>query len=330
MAAIPFSHHGGAHVVLPREVNIISGPHDAGLSKERTRRCPQAAQSLRRPVITAVPSAAAYCRNVEQALAQIRGRAFEKVVLARSLTVEAGIDLPALLHRLTRSNPGGYTFALELAGAAGDHRSLVGASPELLLAKRGRQVISNPLAGSIARSDDPLEDARRAQRLRRSAKDRHEHALVVNAVAAALKPFCISMEVPAEPSLLSTQTMWHLSTEVKGELGPGAPTSLELALALHPTPAVCGYPSPAAYDFIRRVEGFDRGLFSGWWAGAMQRRRRWAVTIRCAEIGAAASIIYAGAGIVAGSEPEMELAETSAKMRTMLRAMNLESVLEVE
>lgn len=331
MAAIPFSHHGGAHVVLPRQVSIISGPHDAGLPKERARRCPQAARSSRRPVITAVPSAAVYCRNVEQALAQIQGQAFEKVVLARSLKVEAGIDLPALLHRLARSNPAGYTFALELAGVAGDRRSLVGASPELLLAKRGRQIISNPLAGSIARSDDPLEDARRAQRLRLSAKDRHEHALVVNAVAAALKPFCISMNVPPEPSLLSTQTMWHLSTEVKGELGPGAPTSLELALALHPTPAVCGYPSPAAYDFIRRVEGFDRGLFSGLvgWSNA-SGDGEWAVTIRCAEIGATASTIYAGAGIVAGSQPEMELAETSAKMRTMLRAMNLESVLEVE
>lgn len=100
---------------------------------------------------------------------------------------------------------------------------------------------------------------------------------------------------------------------------------------MHPTPAVCGYPSPAAYDFIRRVEGFDRGLFSGLvgWSNA-SGDGEWAVTIRCAEIGATASTIYAGAGIVAGSQPEMELAETSAKMRTMLRAMNLESVLEVE
>lgn len=253
----------------------------------------------------------------------------KKVVLSRSLTLDARLDLAALLRRLAGRNLLGYTFAIDLADAPGQRRTLIGASPELLLARYGRQVVSHPLAGSIPRSADAAEDQRRAEGLLRSGKDRHEHALVVDAVAAALRPFCRQLQVPTAPTLLATPTMWHLGTEVRGELADPATTALTLALALHPTPAVCGHPTAGARDFIAEVEGFDRRFFAGLvgWCDAAGDGE-WAVTLRCAEVGEHSATLYAGAGIVAGSEPALELLETSAKLRTMLGAMDLESVLE--
>ncbi|WP_374351950.1 isochorismate synthase MenF [Chitinimonas sp.] len=273
------------------------------------------------------PAPQRYRDNVASALAAIAKGRFDKVVLSRSLTLQARIDVQALLRQLYQANTQAYRFAVALD----DGRSLLGASPELLLARRGRMVSSRPLAGSIARSSDPQEDQRRAAALLRSAKDRREHALVVDAVAEALRPFCRSLQVPAEPELHATPTMWHLASAVHGELADPAHSSLALALALHPTPAVCGHPTEAAQDFIAEVEGFDRGYFTGLvgWCDA-EGDGEWAVTIRCAELGLDSATLYAGAGIVAGSEPALELAETSAKLRTMLLAMGLDVDVDTE
>ena len=121
-------------------------------------------------------------------------------------------------------------------------KTLIGASPELLVSRNGMQVISNPLAGSRPRSEDLVEDKRRAEELLSSPKDLHEHAVVVEAVAAALRPYCHTLHVPEKPSVIHSEAMWHLSTEVKGELKDPNTSSLQLAIALHPTPAVCGTP----------------------------------------------------------------------------------------
>ena len=134
-------------------------------------------------------------------------------------------------------------------------------------------------------------------------------------------PIAGHLNVPAEPSVIHTRTLWHLSTEVQGELIDPATSSLELATALHPTPAVCGYPNREARDLIAEIEPFDRGFFTGMvgWCDA-SGDGEWAVTIRCAEAEGGNLRLFAGAGIVMGSTPEQELAETATKFRTMLNA----------
>lgn len=324
LGALPFRPDQLGRLWLPQTTLFGLGVEAAEIAH-----APNRPEGRRAGTVRMLPTPQRYQDNVARALDDIAAGKMEKVVLSRSLEVEAEIDLGALLQRLARRNPRGYTFAFELNDADAPRRVLVGASPELLLSRQGRRVVSHPLAGSIPRSADPAEDARRAAGLMRSAKDRHEHALVVDAVAAGLKPYCSQLHVPAEPSLLSTPTMWHLATEVVGHLDDPAVGSLELALALHPTPAVCGHPTAVARDFINEVEGFDRRLFAGLagWCAA-DGDGEWAVTIRCAEAAENLLTLYAGAGIVAGSDPALELAETAAKLRTMLNAMDLESVLE--
>ncbi|MFT3736656.1 MAG: isochorismate synthase [Rhodocyclaceae bacterium] len=321
IGAIPFLPDASPHLFVPEHFELAGSVRSL-----MSPGVPGSKSALQRVAAQSLPCPQTYEQNVRDALGRIASGELQKVVLSRSLRIDAELALPALLRGLASRNPRGYTYAIPLPDAGDERRSLVGASPELLLARRGSQVLSNPLAGSIPRSSDPDEDARRAEGLLRSAKDLHEHALVVDAVAEALRPFCRDLVVPRIPSLVSTPTMWHLSSEVKGELIDLLTTSLQLALALHPTPAVCGYPTADAREFIQRAEGFDRGFFTGLvgWCNALGDGE-WAVTIRCAEVGESSATLYAGAGIVAGSDPALELAETAAKLRTMLGAMGLDS-----
>ncbi|MGH8080279.1 MAG: isochorismate synthase, partial [Lysobacter sp.] len=276
------------------------------------------------PRVDAVPAPMQFKRNVERSLDRIHTGSIRKVVMSRSLRIAARVDVPQLLAQLLARAPSAYTFAMDLAGAGGPSACLIGSSPELLLSKRGARIVSNPLAGSIPRAADPEEDQRRARGLLESAKDLHEHALVIESVAAALRPYCRELQVPAQPSLIATPTMWHLSTRVDGVLHDPATSSLRLALALHPTPAVCGYPTEPARRVIQELEGYDRGLFTGLvgWCDS-EGDGEWAVTIRCAMVEEHSATVFAGAGIVAGSQPEAELAETTAKLGTMLGAMGL-------
>ncbi|RDZ27166.1 isochorismate synthase [Lysobacter silvisoli] len=324
LGAVPFAADAPARLWIPRQAVFAAGQARHGGER----------RSLPVPLphcdgVLPQPTAQGYRDSVSAALQRIDAGRVAKVVLSRSLRMQARVSVPWLLERLLSRHPDGYTYAIDLT-RNGDSASLVGSSPELLLRKRGAQVLSNPLAGSIPRVADPAEDAQRAQGLLSSAKDRHEHALVVDAVAAALAPHCRKLQVPAAPSLLSTPTMWHLSTRVEGELLDPAASSLQLALALHPTPAVCGYPTVAAQAAIRELEGYDRGLFTGLvgWSDP-EGDGEWAVTIRCALVEADAVTAYAGAGVVRGSQPQAELDETSAKLRTMLNAMGLAQVLDV-
>ncbi|AGC45604.1 isochorismate synthase DhbC [Myxococcus stipitatus DSM 14675] len=291
-----------------------------------------------RYTVQPVPEPSAYLDGVAQALKLMEHGPLRKVVLSRALhlSATAPIDLQRLLHNLARRNPSGYTFAVDLPsrGAAfpGEgRRTLIGASPELLVSRSGMQVLANPLAGSAARSPDPVEDQRRAHALLQSPKDLHEHAVVIDAVAEALRPFCKSLDVPAGPSLVNTQTMWHLSSRIVGELRDPSISSVTLALAMHPTPAVCGYPTELAHAAIGDIEPFERGYYTGavGWCD-VNGDGQWAVTIRCAEADEHSLRLFAGAGIVAGSKPESELAETEAKFRTMLQAMGLGQGVEVK
>ncbi len=264
----------------------------------------------------------AFVGAVAGAVEAIRSGALDKVVLARALEVPLS-RRPArreLLRVMRARNPHGFTYALDLDDDGG--RVLVGASPELLLSQRGSRVVSVPLAGSARRSPDPLEDRQRAEALFESAKDRHEHQLVVEDVVARLRPFVREVHFEREPRLEATPSLWHLSTRIEGELIDASRGSLELALALHPTPAVCGLPTGKARAWIRHSESFDRGHFTGTF-GYMNRQGDgdWIVAIRCAELARDRMRLFAGAGIVADSIPERELAETNAKMHTMLSAV---------
>lgn len=267
-----------------------------------------------------VPAAAGYGEAVAAAVERMRAGEFDKVVLARTLelTSPREPDLPAMLRRLARRDPAGYTFAVP----SGPGRTLVGASPELLVARRGGRLTANPLAGSAQRSTDLAEDVRRAAALLESPKDLHEHAVVVAAVREALAPFCTRLEVPDRPTLVRTAAMWHLSTTVTGELADPAVSALDLASALHPTPAVCGTPTELARTVIAELEPFDRGPYTGMvgWQNA-DGDGEWVVTIRCAEVEGRSLRLFAGAGVVAASSPEAETAETGAKFRTFLSAV---------
>jgi isochorismate synthase len=274
------------------------------------------------------PEPHGYVAGVRQALALIADGALEKVVLARGLelTADRPVPVPALLARLVAADPAAHAFAVDVT-APGDPapRTLVGASPELLVSRHGDVVRANPLAGSIPRAGDPAEDARRIAALRASDKDRREHAVVAAQVAGVLRRFCTELRVPEEPDVLGTATMWHLSSPISGRLVDPSVSALALAEALHPTPAVCGTPVAAAREVIAEIEGVDRGYYSGLvgWCDA-DGDGEWVVTLRSAEVSGATVRLFAGAGVVAGSDPDAELAETSAKFRTLLRAIGLE------
>ncbi|PWI42262.1 isochorismate synthase [Streptomyces sp. ICBB 8177] len=268
------------------------------------------------------PEPVVYEAAVAEAVRRMADGGLDKAVLARTLELTAPepFDLTAMLWRLARRDPGGYTFAVP----AGEGRTLLGASPELLVSRHGGTLRANPLAGSTPRRADLAEDVMGAVELLGSPKDRHEHAVVADAVRAALAPYCARLQVPHAPTLVRTAAMWHLSTTVTGELRQPPPTAVELASVLHPTPAVCGTPTEAARELIGAVEPFDRGLYAGMvgWQDA-DGDGEWVVTIRCAEADEHSLRLYAGAGVVPGSCPEAELAETTAKFRTFLDAVGV-------
>ena len=279
-------------------------------------------RSFHRVVSTAHdPDESAYQEAVAEALRRIDAGDVEKVVLARTLVVETDgvLDPSDIARRLHASDPDCHVFAVALPGAA---HALVGASPELLLRRRGLRVASDPLAGSAPRSPDPIEDRERGERLLQTVKERREHRLVAEAVADTLSSFCETLEVDAQPSLASTATLWHLHTAIRGRLRSDAPDALTLAAALHPTPAVCGTPPDAALSLIRELEPFDRRFYAGlagWVDG--HGDGDWVIALRCAELMGRTARLYAGAGIVAGSEPEAEDRETDLKFSAILHAL---------
>ncbi|MDX2355678.1 isochorismate synthase [Dietzia sp. PP-33] len=265
--------------------------------------------------------------RVATAVAGIRAGGLDKVVLARAvrLVAEESIDPHAVCAALIDSSPSADGYLVDLSPAGGDHagRVLVGSSPELLVRRRGDIVECHPLAGSAPRSTDPARDQASGRALRESVKDASEHSFVVDSLAEALAPLCRDLDIPARPSLASTREMWHLGTRIRGRVADPRTTALDLALAVHPTPAVCGTPTEEARRVIAGVEGV-RGFYSGavGWAEA-GGDGDWMVTIRCAEIDAdrSGAIAWAGGGLVADSDPDDEVAETAAKLRTVLTAL---------
>jgi isochorismate synthase len=321
VGALPFDADDAPALVVPEAVHWAAPIAGAeGLPAPRLRDRP--AGRLR-----PVPDPAGYEAMVTEALRRMAAGALDKVVLARVLELIATdrVDAPAMLRELAARDPRGYLFAVGLPTPGPAPRTLIGASPELLLSRSGDVVVANPLAGSAPRDADPVVDAARGAALLASAKDRHEHALVVSAVADALRPRCRRLFVPAEPELVRTETLWHLSTRLEGEVDPSV-SALALARALHPTPAVCGVPTAAARTAIAEIEPFERDFYTGMvgWTDA-SGDGEWVVALRCGQVEGRSVRLYAGAGIVPGSRPAAELEETAVKLRTQLRALGLDA-----
>ena len=271
-----------------------------------------------------------YKEAVKKGVRYIHDNQIDKIVLGRTLEIETSepADEQKWLQRLAGVNPHGYTFAANIAKSAqSPKRVIIGASPELLVSKKGRKIKLNPLAGSRPRSPNPEEDQRLKLELSQSAKDLHEHNLVVKGIEQSLRPFCSTLSVPESPEILSTETMWHLSTVIEGVAKDPQMTSFDLAKAIHPTPAICGTPTAEAMERISEIEPFDRDFFTGivGWCDA-DGDGEWAIIIRCAEVGDMNLRLFAGAGIVKDSKPEEELQETGAKFKTMLRALGIEDM----
>jgi menaquinone-specific isochorismate synthase len=274
---------------------------------------PAPAPRATRFVVKAVQQRADWDDAIEAALADIARGTYAKVVLAREVTVEADtpFDLRAVLHRLHSQQPGCILYA---------DGGFVGATPELLVRRTGAAFESRPMAGTAPGS----VAAEVAAQLAASNKDAREHRFVVDAVHDALAPLAASISVPKTPVVEHFGSLAHLVTPIRGELSGGrdGPSALDLARLLSPSPAVGGTPTDAALAAIRRLEPFDRGPYAGpvGWVDA-RGDGAFAVALRGAEIDGHRALLRAGAGIVAGSDPSSEWAETVAKFDPMLRAL---------
>lgn len=256
-----------------------------------------------------------WCIGLAAARDELRAGAAMKVVLAREVIVETDQPLRRtdVLRALRRSYPSCMLFGVD---------GFVGASPELLVARTGDLVRSHPMAGTAPRSADPSTDARLAANLLASAKDQVEHRYTIDMVHDTLLPWCSYLDEEAEPSIVAMANVQHLATLVEGRLSSPPASAVELMRALHPTPAVNGSPRAEALELIARYEGIDRGRYAGpvGWVDA-QGNGEWAVGIRSAEIHGTTARVFAGVGVVADSDPELELAETRAKFQAVLNAI---------
>lgn len=280
-------------------------------------------------VVAELPAPDEHIARVAKLVEQLGdpGNPLRKVVAARSVLAETGgarLEPHDVAARLRARHPNAHVFVADLGVAGRPGETLVGASPEVLVARRGDTVTLRPLAGTLPRLPDPDADAAQARALRDSAKNLAEHAFVVDWIRARLTPVCRTLRVPDRPELVRTEEVWHLATPITGVLADPGVTALDLAVLLHPTPAVCGTPTAAALDAIAGTEE-DRGFYGGavGWCAA-DGDGEWIVAIRSAELapGGAGLRAYAGGGIVAASDPRAELDETTAKLRTLLGALD--------
>jgi len=262
---------------------------------------------------------ATWCAAVATAVERIGRGELAKVVLARDLLVSADVPLDPrrLLRRLAARFPDCWTFAVD---------GLLGATPELLLRRSGRQLSARVLAGTAPRGAG-ADDQRLADALIGSAKDRAEHALAVDSLVRALEPYCTTLVAPAEPDLLTLANVRHLASDIRGMQRSrgrrGEAGLLDLIGAVHPTAAVCGTPTQDAAAVIAELEGMDRGRYAGpvGWLDA-RGDGEFGLALRCAELVSDDSArLFAGCGIVAGSDPAAELTETQSKFAAFQAAL---------
>lgn len=316
------------------------------LSNSRTGSgTPEAAEAgeAASPSVTPLTSDRSFMGAVAHAVRDIRHGELRKVVLARQieLAFDTAIDVPALLRRWRDVEPTATVFSIPVEGG-----QFLGASPELLVDRRGATVRCRPLAGTSSRpgkgstgAGHPIGGNRPtgtdqvspgnpplpANDLRKSAKDVSEHCLVVEAIADALGPLCTHLDVPPTPDLVHLHNVSHLSTSISGTLAPsssGLPTVLGLVATMHPTPAVGGVPRRQALQAIAELEPSDRAHYAGpvGWMDA-HGDGRWVVGIRAATVAGRHARLAAGVGIVERSDPASELLETNWKFTAVFDAL---------
>ncbi len=257
-----------------------------------------------------------WCDDVRTATKRIADGDLTKVVLARELLVDADTPFdPATVHlRLVDAAPQAYCFCVD---------GFVGASPELLVSRMGEVVRAQPMAGTAPRTGDDDVDRRAAAELASSAKNRIEHQITIDAVHEAILPWCSYLDAEPEPSVVAAGPVQHLATTVEGRLSSPVPSVLDLVAALHPTPAVGGWPRQPALDLQRQLEQADRGRYAGpvGWVDAAGNGA-FAVGIRSVELSGTHGRVFAGVGVVADSDPHAELDETRAKSQAVLSALS--------
>jgi salicylate biosynthesis isochorismate synthase/menaquinone-specific isochorismate synthase len=277
------------------------------------------APAARRLEITSVRNPVAWTAAVETAAKRLRAGDAAKVVLARELIARGdGVISAGMAARSLRAAyPSCFTYLV--TGA--DGTAFAGASPELLVRRSGGRAYSQPMAGSVARGANEAEDDRLARQLVASTKDNAEHRIVSKFVTDALQEFSTKVEA-REPEVVRFTNIQHLATTITAELRTPAAEALDLAAALHPTPAVGGWPRPAAEALIDELEGLERG----WYAGAVgwtdgQGDGEFAVALRCGLLWEDGARLYAGVGVMPDSDPARELEETELKFKALLMAL---------
>lgn len=277
------------------------------------------APAARRLELTPIRNPLAWTASVETAAARLRAGTAEKVVLAREMLARGDgvVAAGSVVRALRAAYPSCFTYLV--TGA--DGTAFAGASPELLVRRSGRRAECQPMAGSVARGATDADDDRLAQTLALSSKDANEHRLVSSFVVDALRPFAASVEARG-PEVVRFTNIQHLATRVGAELEGSAASALELAAALHPTPAVGGWPRAAAQELIDQLEGMERG----WYAGAVGWMDacgdgEFAVALRCGLLWEDGARLYAGVGVMPDSDPARELEETELKFKALLSAL---------
>jgi menaquinone-specific isochorismate synthase len=325
--SIAFDPAEGTSVFIVPEVAVgrrdgvgwVTTTGDADLRPLAAVELPDDGAALRLRYADGALDPASWCAAVAAAVERITAGELAKVVLARDLLVsaDAPLDPRRLLRRLAARFPDCWTFSVD---------GLLGATPELLLRKTGRELSARVLAGTAPRGAG-AEDERLAAELIGSAKDRVEHELAVDSLVRALDPYCTRLTVPSEPALLTLANVRHLASDVVGTQRRrgtrGHAGLLELVGAVHPTAAVCGTPTPDAATLIAELEGMDRGRYAGpvGWLDA-RGNGEFGLALRCAELtGSSGARLFAGCGIVAGSDPVAELAETQSKFAAFQAAL---------
>jgi salicylate biosynthesis isochorismate synthase/menaquinone-specific isochorismate synthase len=256
-----------------------------------------------------------YEAAVARAVELIGAGRMEKIVLAREVQVHASRahEAPAVLGVLREEFPSCFVF-----GVGRGDGTLIGASPELLVRREGQRVSTLALAGSMRRSADPAVDAHLGEQLLRDESHREEHAIVVRRIERNLRSHAVWVARAPEPTLARIANIQHLATPIRAQLASPM-DALELLDAMHPTPAVGGEPLAVAAPMIPALEGLDRGWYAGpiGWTDATGDGE-FCVALRCALLRGRLARCYAGNGIVRGSVPGAELAETEVKLAALL------------
>ncbi len=277
------------------------------------------APAARRLDLTPLRNPLAWTAAIENAAARLRAGEAEKVVLAREVLARGDgvVSAGVVVRGLRAAYPSCFTYLV--AGA--DGTAFAGASPELLIRRSGRRASAQPMAGSVARGTTDADDERLAHLLVQSAKDEAEHRLVSRFVVRALQPFATQISA-GDPEVVRFTNIQHLATSVEAELADPAVDALTMAAALHPTPAVGGWPREAADVLIDDLEGMERGWYAGavgWIDGSGDGEL--AVALRCGLLWEDGARLYAGVGVMPDSDPARELEETELKFKALLTAL---------